>query len=77
MQKITNRGSYRILFEDVESFYFIFCLFRAAPMAYGSSQARDQIGAVAASLHHSHSRMGSELSVTYTIAHGNARYLTH
>ena len=37
-------------------FYFIFCLSassRAAPAAYGGSQARGQIGAVAASLHHS------------------------
>mgnify|MGYP001482944551 CR=1 FL=1 len=42
-------------------FYFIyfilfFCLFafsKAAPEAYGASQARGQIGAVAASLHHS------------------------
>ena len=31
------------------------CLFRAAPAAYGGSQARDRIGAVAASLHHGHS----------------------
>ena len=34
---------------------FVFCLFRAALMAYGSSQARGQIGATAASLRHSHS----------------------
>ena len=33
-------------------------LFRA--MAYGSSQARGQIGATAASLYHSHSNVGSE-----------------
>ena len=31
------------------------CVFRAAPMAYGGSQARGLIRAVAASLHHSHS----------------------
>ena len=31
----------------------LFCLFRAASMAYGSFQARGQIGAVAAGLHHS------------------------
>ena len=30
------------------------CLIRATLMAYGSSQARGQIGAVAAGLHHSH-----------------------
>ena len=29
-------------------------------MAYGSSQARDQIGAAAAGLHHGHSHVGSE-----------------
>ena len=38
-----------------DKFYFIlsFCLFRAAPMAYGSSQPRDRIGTVATGLHHS------------------------
>ena len=42
-------------------FYFLsFCLSRAAPVAYGGSQARGAIGAVAASLHHSHSNAGSE-----------------
>ena len=40
-------------------FYFI-CLFRAAPSAYGSSQARGQIRASAASLCHSHSNTRSE-----------------
>ena len=35
--------------------------FCATLTAYGSSQARGQIRAVAASLHHSHSNMGSEL----------------
>ena len=30
-----------------------FLLFRAAPVAYGSSQAKSRIGAAAASLHHS------------------------
>ena len=29
-------------------------------MAYGSSQARDRIGAVAAGLRHRHSNLGSE-----------------
>ena len=37
-----------------------FLLFRAAPVAYGGSQARGQIRAAAAGLHHSHSNMGSE-----------------
>ena len=57
---------------------FFFCLFRAASMAYGSSQDRGWIRAVAIGLRHSHSNAGSKpLSVTYTTAHGNARCLTH
>ena len=42
----------------------------AAPAAYEHSRARDGIGAVAASLHHTHSNRGSE-TATYTAAHGN------
>ena len=51
-------------------FFFVFCLFVvvvvvvaiswAAPAAYGGSQARGRIGAVAASLRQSHSNSGSE-----------------
>jgi len=53
--------------ETLAAFYFfIFCLFRAAPGAYGDSQARGPIGAVAASLHHSHSKGGSELCLQPT-----------
>ena len=33
------------------------------PAAYGSSQARGQIRAAAAGLHHSHSNTGSKLSL--------------
>ena len=41
--------------------FFFFGHFRAAPSAaYGGSQARGLIGAVAARLHHSHSNTGSE-----------------
>ena len=40
--------------------HFFFELFRGEPLAYGSSQARGQIGALAVSLHHSHSNVGSE-----------------
>ena len=40
--------------------FFFFCPFRAAPPAYGGSQARSLIGAVAASLHQSHSNTRSE-----------------
>ena len=37
------------------SIFFFFGLFRAVPVAYGGSQARSRIRAVAAGLHHSHS----------------------
>jgi len=45
---------------------FFFGLFRAAPAAYGGSQARGLIGAVAASPHHSHSNARSELRLRPT-----------
>ena len=45
---------------------FFFGLFRAAPMAYGSSQARFLIRAVLASLGHSHSNTGSELRLHHS-----------
>ena len=44
-------------------FFLFFCLFafsKAAPSAYGGSQARGLIKAVAAGLHHSHNNAGSE-----------------
>ena len=37
-----------------------FCLFMAAPMAYGGSQARSRIRAVATGLRHSHSNVRLE-----------------
>ena len=40
--------------------FLSFCPFRAAPEAYGGSQARVLIGATAASLGHSQSKAGSE-----------------
>ena len=49
--------------------FFFFCLFAIswiAPTAYGGSQARGPIGAVAASLHQSHSNSGSEPSLQPT-----------
>ena len=66
--------------ETKEPFYlfiylFIYILFRAAPEAHGSFQARGLIGVRAASL-----RLGSAgqaTSVTYTTAHGNTRSVTH
>ena len=47
-------------------YLFIFDLSRAAPTAYGGSQARGLIGAVATGLHHSHSNGGSELRLRPT-----------
>ena len=41
-------------------FFFFFSFSRAAPAAYGGSQARDLIGAIAAGLNQSHSNVGSE-----------------
>ena len=61
-------------------FFFIsFLLFRAAPIAYGGSQARGLIRAVAAGLHHSQplQRQIQATSATYTTAHINAGSLTH
>ena len=73
---LINASSLSHLFRDVSwkelksliaylflSFFFFFCLFafsRAAPAAYGGSQARGVIRAVATGLHQSHSNMGSE-----------------
>ena len=63
------------------SFFFFFLSFFAiswaALTAYGGSQARGRIGAVAAGLHQSHSNAGSAVSATYTTAHSNAGPLTH
>ena len=41
--------------------FFFFYPFGAAPAAYGGSQARGLIRAVATGLYHSHSNAGSEL----------------
>ena len=49
-----------LYFSPVDSFFFFSCLFRAAPAAYGSSQARGRSGALAATLHHNHSNSGSK-----------------
>ena len=59
-------------------FFFPPPFFRAAPTAYGSSQARGLTRIAATGLHHSHSPTRSELHLrpTYTTAHSDARYLT-
>ena len=45
-------------------FFLIFCLLRAAPAAYGGSQARGLTGAAAASHGHSHTRSKQRLQPT-------------
>ena len=57
-------------FQFLFGFGFGFFLFRAAPTAYGSSQARSQIGATAAS--HSNAKIQA-MSTNYTTAHGNGQ----
>ena len=47
-------------------FIFIFCLFRAALMAYESFQVGSQMRAAAAGLHHNHSNAKSELHLQPT-----------
>ena len=66
---ITDTWFRRILF-----FFFslFFAISWAAPVACGGSQVRSPIGAAAAV-----ATPGLSLSVTYTTAHSNARFLTH
>ena len=49
-----------IVCQQILFFFFLFCLFRAEPKAYGGSQARGLNGAVAAGLCHSHDNARSE-----------------
>ena len=57
----------RLPFPSFLSFFlsFFFLIFRAAHMAFGSSQARVQIRAVAAGLYHTYSNTGSEPCLPY------------
>ena len=59
------RKTYYIILYIEETFilrYLIFLLLsRAATAAYGISQTRGLIGAIAAGPHHSHSKTGSEM----------------
>ena len=65
---VTNSVDWYILINQLISFS------KAAPMAYGSSQASGQTGAAAAGLPHSHAR--SELQLQPSPC-SNARSLTH
>ena len=54
--------------QNFKIFFFFFGLvfFRATLAAYGGSQGRSPIGAIATSLHHSHSYLESELCLRPT-----------
>ena len=51
-------STFKLLFNHHFFFFFLF-LFRAAPVAYGNSQGRNQIRASVAGPQHSHSNEGS------------------
>ena len=54
-------GFYLSMFFCFVLFCFVFAFSRAAPGAYGGSQARGRIGAIATSLHQGHGNSESEL----------------
>ena len=56
---ICHKVGFQYVFVFVFVLSFVF-FFRAAPEAYGGSQARDLIGATAASLYHCHSNARSK-----------------
>lgn len=68
-----NTGSWATFFFF---FWFFFCIFRAAPMAHGSSQARDWIRSCScSSTQHTQQHGIRAASLIYTTAHGNASRL--
>ena len=61
MFKDDTEKLYRLPFAKFLGFFFgLFAISWAAPAAYGGSQARGRIRAVATGLHQSHSKAGSE-----------------
>ena len=58
--ELYNWSSRLVTSKSTQTIFFLFCLFRAPPMAQGGSQARGLIRAVAASLHYSPSNARSE-----------------
>ena len=65
-----NHSLLHVIYTLIFFFSFLFLVFFAiswaTPTAYGGSQARGRIGAVAASLRQSHSNSGSELHLQPT-----------
>ena len=59
--KSTLREIHKFVISISFSFLFFVLFFRDAPVAYGGSQARGQIGAAAVALHHSHRNTRAEL----------------
>ena len=59
--QLTRRSHQVIKFFCFLGFLFVFLFFRATPTAYGSSQARGPIRAVAMGLHRSRCHPGSKL----------------
>ena len=57
-----------ITLKENPKLFFFFCsvFFRVELVAYGGSQARGLIGAIVASLHYSHSNVGSKLCLQPT-----------
>ena len=68
--RVSNSGDTQRISEVIAMFFLFFFFFslsfRATPEAYGGSQARGLIGAVAAGLHQSHSNGRSELHLRPT-----------
>ena len=60
LSTVLSRAIHVVMCVVHHSFFFFFLLFRAVPTAQASSQARGQIGAVAAGLRHSRSNAESE-----------------
>ena len=58
--KIINETNTLLLLMRLFFFFSFFLFFRAISVAYGGSQVRGQIRAIAARLYHSHSNTGSE-----------------
>ena len=63
---IKEMGIFISASNNTNAFFFFLLLFRAAPEAYGGSQARGRNGVRAAGLCHSHSNMGSKLCLQPT-----------
>ena len=73
---LSHPGILSVLFmtSSLSRYEFLFLLlffYRLAPAAYGSSWARGQIGAAAASQPHNHSNAGSELHLRPRSHHGD------